>query len=158
MKRIFLFFIPLACFLAGQLIAQPAAASQAEVETFLMQEWIHSPVSASVDQHVRGECESGKSYIFSPESVLEIRECYKGRMRITRQTWSLNQSEFGDWQVKIADILYSLERKATPGKNSIVLTPLPPEEDAEATTPEPESIALYRLLPVAAEESEEEPE
>lgn len=153
MKRILFFLLPL-LYMAGNLSAQ---TTQAEIETFLTKEWIQHPVSSSTEQHTSGKCESGKSYIFSPEGKLEMRECKNQRMRTSKQNWTLNQSEYGDWQLIIGTDIYSLEMKTANGKETLALMPEPPEESEEKDEVETElaAISLYRLEPVAAGETDE---
>jgi hypothetical protein len=160
MKPIACLLISLICLLAGSLTAQSSKLSKPEIESSLMYEWIHSPTSATVDQYASGKCESGKSYIFASGGVLEIRECVNNHMRSIKQTWTLNQTESGDWQINLSGIVYSLEIKATPGKKSLVLVPSVPQDGkADPTTSPLTNISLYRLDPqVSDEEIEEEPE
>lgn len=152
MKRTIRFFLTLSALGFGLLPAQTTSLSQADLETFLTREWIHTPVAATVDQYATGKCENGKSYVFAPKGVLEVHECVQNRMRSTRQSWALSQSEFGEWQVKLGDKEYLLETSAAPGQDKLILTPVFPETSGD----EPVVMTLYRMTPVAAEEVQEE--
>lgn len=150
MKRILSFFLALAS--CGILIvnAQTSSPSQSDIESFVAHEWIHTPVSASLDQFASGKCEGGKSFIFTPEGTVEVKECIQSRMRSVHHDWTLSQSEYGDWQITIGEILYQLETHSSPGKDKLILSAIEAQTDALT------SISLYRLTPVAEEEGIEE--